>query len=175
VSYYMGDYYAGDYRGGRGDPGIFSFLRKAVGTAAGFIPGVGGALARVVGGVPKMPGGARAGEIVAMAKRGIMKHPVLSGAGAAGVVGAIGAGIGRAGAPAGAMEGMRGFHVIRKGPHAGNLARNRRMRVTNPRALRRAIRRAQGFAKLAKRVLHFTSPRAPRGRPVFRRKRARRV
>lgn len=47
----------------------------------------------------------------------------------------------------------------------------RHMNVTNPRALRKGIRRAQGFAKLAKRVLSFVQAKAPKGRALFRRKR----
>lgn len=34
--------------------------------------------------------------------------------------------------------------------------RNRRMNVTNPRALRKAMRRVQGFEKMAKRTITFT-------------------
>ena len=33
------------------------------------------------------------------------------------------------------------------------------MNVSNPRALRRSIRRLRGFEKLARSVLHITSPR----------------
>jgi hypothetical protein len=66
-----------------------------------------------------------------------------------------------------------GYHVIKKGPHAGKLTKNRHMHVTNPRALRRAIRRARGFEKLARKVLGFTSPHKPKGRPYFKHARAR--
>ena len=93
----------------------------------------------------------------------IAKHPVLTAAGAAGTIGLLGG----AGGERLAMHpgaGMRGMHVSKK---TGKLVRNRRMRVTNVRALRRAIRRCTGFAHLAKRVLRFTSPRPPRGRAVF--------
>jgi hypothetical protein len=37
--------------------------------------------------------------------------------------------------------------------------RRRRMNVCNPRALRRAIRRTHGFAKLAMRIIHIVHPR----------------
>ena len=43
------------------------------------------------------------------------------------------------------------------------LVRNRRMNVGNARALKRALRRAGGFARLARRVMSFTHPRAGRG------------
>jgi len=36
------------------------------------------------------------------------------------------------------------------------LVRNRRMNVANPRALRRSMRRVQGFEKLARRTITFT-------------------
>jgi hypothetical protein len=47
---------------------------------------------------------------------------------------------------------LRGYHVIKKGPNAGQLARNRRMNVVNPHALRRSIRRVSGFGKLVRRM-----------------------
>ncbi len=182
MSYYgmKGDYYAGDYYAG--DPGFWSSAMKWGKKAIGIIPGFGPA-AQIAGAatsaIVKMPGGARAGEILAQAKGAIIKHPVLSGAGAAAAAGGIGAVLARGGAGAGfGAPGMRGYHMSK--PHKVNpasgvphMVRNRRMHVTNPRALRRALRRAQGFAKLARRVLHFTSPRAPKGRALFRRRKKR--
>lgn len=52
-------------------------------------------------------------------------------------------------------------------PKGTECVRPRRLNVANPRALRRSLRRIQGFAKLARRVLHFTHPRAARGRATF--------
>lgn len=49
--------------------------------------------------------------------------------------------------------------------------KSRRLNVANPRALRRSIRRAQGFAKLARRVMTFVSAKAPRGRAKFKKSR----
>lgn len=46
-----------------------------------------------------------------------------------------------------------GYHYAKDG--SGRIVRNRRMNVANPRALRRAMRRAQGFEKLAKRAINF--------------------
>jgi len=63
---------------------------------------------------------------------------------------------------------MKGFHINKH----GKMVRNRRMRVTNPKALRRAIRRAHGFARLARKVLSFTSPRKHKGHMYFRKKKA---
>jgi len=148
MSYYAGDFYAS------GDPGFFSaigrLVKKVLPVAAGFIPG-GGALATVVKGA--------AGGLARRGVRAAVAHPVITATAAAGAAAAGGLAIHRMGSPAAAGMSMA----------------NRRMRVTNPRALRRAIRRATGFAKLARRVLHFTSPRPPRGRAIFRRKRTKRV
>ncbi len=169
MSYYMGDYYRGDYYGG--DPGFLSFF-KGIGKAIGRIAGIGGGTKMIQAPAPQIVSQLptivrRAGGIIRRIPGVVARHPVISAAAGAGAIGVAG------GIVAGAPEaGMRGFHVSRR---TGQLVRNRRMRVTNPRALRRAIRRATGFARLARRVLHFTSPRAPRGRAIFKRKRARRV
>ena len=77
-----------------------------------------------------------------------------------------GAGHGRYGSP-----GERGYHMIKKGPHAGQWVRNRRRNVGNIRALRRALSRAHGFERICRKVMHFTHPGRARGRAVFRRRR----
>jgi len=85
-----------------------------------------------------------------LARRGVaavVKHPVLSAAGAAGAIGVMGAGVGRA-------IGRRGMVAAGAG-----MRRRRRMNVCNPRALRRSIRRTQGFAKLAMRTIHLVHPK----------------
>lgn len=57
--------------------------------------------------------------------------------------------------PGGAMGGCpSGYHYAKDG--SGRLVRNRRMNVANPRALRRSMRRVQGFEKLARRTIQFT-------------------
>lgn len=161
MSYYQGDFYRGDYY--RGDPGFWSIVKGMAGSAAGMIPGVGGIIGKVTGAIGggriKLPGpigmrvpGVPGSGVLSRVKQVGLKHPVLTGAAAAGAVGIVGA----------------GMHIARSGKHAGEAVRNRRMRVTNPKALRRAIRRAQGFAKLASRVLRFTTPKH-RGRPYFKR------
>ncbi len=170
MSYYQGDFTRMAHM--RGDPGFFSFAKSLVGSAVSMVPGIGGLAGKLLakraptsivraveagGGIVRRVGGA------------IVKHPVLSAAGAAGVAGALGGIVGRE--TAGGMA-PKGFHLSSK---TGRVVKNRRMRVTNPRALRRAIRRATGFARLAKRVLHFTSPRAPRGRAVFKHRKRKRV
>jgi len=156
MSYYQGDYYRGDYY--RGDPGFFSFLGGLAKKAVGFIPGVGpiaSAGLDLVGGGKHVPAGAmsmiKAGASKVMKSpvgRMVAKHPVLSAAGAAGAIGAMGAG-------AGAVIGRRG--MVRAGGRG--TGRRRRMNVCNPRALRRSIRRTQGFAKLAMRTIHLVHPK----------------
>lgn len=47
-----------------------------------------------------------------------------------------------------------GFHLDKR--TGTRWVKNRRMNVTNPRALRKAMRRVQGFEKLAKRTISFT-------------------
>lgn len=163
MSYYMGDFY-------RGDPGFGSFFGGLFKKAVGFIPGVGpalsamipsggGAASRAIARVAPGPIMNVGGQVMRRVGRAIIKHPVLSGAAAAGVIGAGGVAAGRAS----------------RGMMAGGGRRHRRMNVTNVRALRRSIRRAQGFAKLAKRVLHFTSPRPVRGRALFKARRRKRT
>src|SRR5215472_2403093 len=162
MSYYQGDFY-------QGDPGFLSFLGKGL----GFLGPVG----KIAGGIISKFGRSRVGQA-------IVQHPTLSAAGGSGL---LGAGMGAAGgmmmrpsgtpaalgmrmmAPGPAGVSARGFHMSK--PRRGvppHLVRNRRMRVTNPRALRRAIRRARGFERLARKVMHFVSPRAHKGRAVFR-------
>ena len=59
--------------------------------------------------------------------------------------------------PGGGITGYAtpsGYHLAKDG--SGRLVRNRRMNIANPRALRRAMRRVQGFEKLARRTITFT-------------------
>ncbi len=126
----------GDYRY-RGDPGIFSFIGKALGTIGktviGGLPGPVGAIARGVG------------KFVARRP----KTAIAVGAGATYAAG-------------------RGIEELME----GEAPRRRRMNVTNVRALRRAIRRAKGFAKLARRTMTWPIQKPPKGRGLFK-KRAR--
>lgn len=146
MSYYQGDFYQGDFY--RGDPGFFSFLGRAVKGIAGSVLGLGGGSTKIIQAAPatgtlvtrgtaalaKMKG------IPRIAGRVIAKHPVLSAAGAAGVVGLGGGAL--------AARAM-----------GGTGRRRRRMNVCNPRALRRSIRRTQGFARLAMRTIHLVHPK----------------
>lgn len=171
MGYYQGDF----YRGARGDPGFWSYLGGIAKTAVGMIPGVGPVASAVLSKVSK--------PVTAIMKAGgqaIIKHPVLSAAGAAG---ALGVGVGAAGShmmAAGGAPGMKGYHLCKSmrhphNPHpckTGEFVRNRKMNVCNPRALRRAVRRATGFAKLAMRTIHLVHPKKKARFGGFRRKRA---
>lgn len=149
MGYYQGSGVRGDfYAGARGDPGFFSFLGKiakgALGVASAVVPG--GSM--VSGMVQKaLPG--RVGGMVTRVGGAIARHPVLSAAGAAGAGMAL-PGVARAGRRLARHE-LTAMGIMHK--------RHRRMRVTNPKALRRAIRRTSGFAKLAMRTIHLVHPR----------------
>src|SRR2546425_3416800 len=112
MSYYMGDFYGSpsSYRGpGRGDPGFFSFLGGLAKKAVGLIPGIGPAASAVLENIPA--GGARGIAQSAMKKVGgaIIKHPVLSAAGAAGAVAAGSAEVAHL-MTAGGAACPKGFH-----------------------------------------------------------------
>jgi hypothetical protein len=167
MSYYgQGDFYG---RGGyyRGDPGFFSFLGKVAKSAVSLIPGVGPAISSLIPAAekagPKLvsavaPAAAgRAMQVVRGAGKIIKQHPVLSAAGAAGA--------------AGLATGIAGAKISRM--LEGGARGRRRMNPCNARALRRAIRRATAFERLAKKVIGFSSPRKPHGRIYFKRKRKR--
>lgn len=118
------------------------------------------------------------------------QHPVLTGAGGAsgkGTATAVGVGTAIAGGIAGlaaprlvglggghaaryAPAGTKGYHMIKRGPHAGLWTRNRHRNVANIRALRRALSRAHGFERICRKVMHFVHP-GRRGRAVFRKRR----
>lgn len=126
----------GDYRRMRGDPGLFGFLGKAAKGALGIVSRSG------------IPGISQAAGIA----RGL-----------------VGGGPGRQQGP-GTFVGLRGPGGIQIGyerrsfqpenvvqdPQTGQLRtvkKRRRMNVANASALRRALRRQQGFVKLARRAL----------------------
>ena len=156
MGYYMGDFYS-RARQTRGDPGFFSFLGNVAKTVGGFIPGVGGIVSKAgellsrVGAPKLLPEIAGMGSKVGKA---IIKHPGITAAGTA----AVGAGVGAA-----------LMHMGRKGVMIKG--RRRRMNPCNGRALRRAIRRAHAFERIAKHVIGFSSPRKPKGHMYFKRKR----
>ena len=161
----MGDYKTYGYAG---DPGFLSSLWKGIKKIAPTIIGgmIGGPVGAVIGGgggggqvatrppvLTQQPGGgATYGgavtfpggmQIGAVTQRpGVGRLPPYTAAGP-GVL------------PGGGQGTMvpSGYHWAKDG--SGRLVRNRRMNVANPKALRRAMRRAQGFEKLARRSINF--------------------
>lgn len=170
MSYYqrpMGDYKTYGYAG---DPGFLSSLWKGVKKVAGPIIGgmIGGPVGAVLGGAvggsgPKItpqfpvPAGTIGGAISfpgGLQISGARTPAVMTpGQGRLPPFSATGAGVLPAGGRGGAMV-PSGYHFAKDG--SGRLVRNRRMNVANPRALRRSMRRVQGFEKLARRTITFT-------------------
>lgn len=145
MSYYQGDYYRGDYY--RGDPILGGLIPLVGKVALGFG-------AKLLGKVaPKLPAVATGVAISAagraMTGPGPMRIPLPGPFEAR--PGAIFPGGRRFIAR---TECPPGFHLDKK--FQEKCVRNRRMDPANPRALRRAIRREQGFVALAKRTLRGT-------------------
>jgi len=141
----MGDYKTYGYAG---DPGFLSGAWKVAQKYGKPI------LAGIFGGV--------AGEVLAPSRRA-GTPPILPSPPPGTVGGAIsfpggtrvsGAVVPRLGGAAALGACPTGYHYAKDG--SGRLVRNRRMNVANPRALRKAMRRVQGFEKLAKRTIQFT-------------------
>lgn len=150
----QGDYYRGD--------GLFGFIGKALKAVAPVLPfGIGTAVQAIssIGGSARPKGTVlRAGPGVYQQQIGatLPPPPTFSGFQMGGQV-SIGTGQALAPGP------KRSF-----GPLSATGRKRRRMNVTNAKALRRAIRRARGFEKLARKVLGFTTPKRPKGRAYFR-------
>ena len=161
----MGDYKTYGYAG---DPGFLSGLWKGIKRFApavlgGLIGGIPGAVAGLPGGgggpmTPKLPpppgqfGGAVSFPGGTSIGLGFQPGVMIPGQGRLPPYTATGPGV----LPGGGRGGQlvpSGYHFAKDG--SGRLVRNRRMNVANPRALRRAMRRAQGFEKLAKRAINF--------------------
>lgn len=129
MSYYQGDYY-------QGDPGLFgaigSVLKGAVKVGSSFIPGpVGGIVRAGVGTIFNRPAPApKRQSLSSMA----ISPPQISPK----------------------MEPFRQPLDAAERARLGLAKRRRRMNVTNDKALRRAVRRTDGFVKLAKRALRGT-------------------
>jgi len=144
----MGDYKSYGYGPYRGDPGFLGSLWKGIkkiakpliGVALGLPIGVDVGKSMVPAGAPQPPVGTIAGAV------SFPGGVTVSGAMVPGARGMV---------PT-AAGGMvpSGYHFAKDG--SGRLVRNRRMNVANPKALRKAMRRVQGFEKLAKRTIVFT-------------------
>jgi len=163
----MGDYKTYGYAG---DPGFLSSLWKGFKKVAKFLPGPVGAIARVAGAV----GVGVAGVKLLGPPPGYpsVAPPSFPGAGfvppGSGAIGPGRPGFplptylgpGLTGGPTRGSVAMvdgccpQGYHPEKSGkPYC---VRNRRMNVGNARALRRGMRRVQGFEKLARRTIQFT-------------------
>jgi len=163
----MGDYKTYGYAG---DPGFLSSLwgvvkkvgKVAIGGMIGgpigaVVAGTAGSIAKpapqafslpgIVGGQVTFPGGTSVGMGY---QPGTAMVP---GQGRLPPYTATGPGVIPGGGRGGAMIPV-GWHLDKK--TGTRLVRNRRMNIANPRALRRAMRRTDGFVKLAKRALKGT-------------------
>jgi hypothetical protein len=169
MGYYQGDFYAGS----RGDPFWGALARGAIGLGRKVF-----SHAKPLLGSGTIATAAGAGT--AIMKRGgamIMKHPVLSAAGAAGALGTVGLAE-HMRHPGAEMMGFgacpKGYHIS-KSKHSrsfGACVRNRRMNVANGRALGRAVRRLHHFAKKYRKVVGFVSPKRPKGRMYFKKRKS---
>ena len=163
----MGDYKTYGYAG---DPGFLSSLWKGIKKVA--LPLIGGAIAgpwgaAIGGAVGSKPSPPSQFPLVPQAGRGFPVGGAVTFPGGISISGgamvpgrgrlppftATGPGVLPAGGRDGAMV-PSGYHFAKDG--SGRLVRNRRMNVANPRALRRSMRRVQGFEKLARRTITFT-------------------
>jgi hypothetical protein len=100
----------------------------------------------------------------AIIKRGgaaIIKHPVLTAAGAAGAIGMLGGASAERMIMGGGGGAPKGYHHCKSkhGCKHGEWVKNRHMNPCNPRALRRAIRRATRFTHLAMKTIHLVHPK----------------
>jgi|SRR6266850_8239971 len=192
MPYYRGDAYGfrGDYY--RGDPGLFSFLGKAIGgiakVATGFVTG--GPLGAVSslfkprGGAPMIaPTLQPFGPTLPGA--GIFTHPNGGTNGGGSYGGSVSSTMiptltkGSLGPTGKRLHPNRSTYETRGGgtsrwPRALQLhekgtvlVASRRRNVGNARALRHALSRVAGFAHLARKVMSFVHPRAGRGHFKF--------
>lgn len=141
MSYYMrGDFYPPGHM--VGDP-FFGFLGGLLKKGVGLLTGLGSGGGKSGAIVKAAESSGAMGKIVTASRaagRMIAKHPVLSAAGAAGAIGAAG----------------MGAHKLLS--HPGQ-RRHRRMRPTNTKALRRALRRAYAFERIAMKTIKLVHPR----------------
>lgn len=157
MSYYgrpMGDYRTGGYAG---DPGWLSSLWRGIKKVA----------PAIIGGIVGGPAGALIGG--GLGGGGVKPTPPIAPMGFGGPPipgGAIGGAVTFPGGTRVSLAGTLPVPHAGVGPHAPagyhldkatgtRWVRNRRMNVANPKALRRAMRRAQGFEKMAKRTINF--------------------
>jgi len=167
----------------------------AIGAIGGAVQGSHGTASAAVSSSAPMPGGSptlgggygytaghAAGTVVRTVGRIVSGHPVLTGAAAAGTAVAAGAiehYIGRGAAapvvaaPGGGVVSLKGYHMSKPRVCMGQVipshpVRNRRMNPFNPHALRRAARRAHGFLRMSRKLVHYYTPHAHKGKAYIR-------
>lgn len=174
MPYYQGDYYRGDYY--RGDfLGLGKLAKKVIGGVARVVgavaPGPIGMIARAIA-----PPASAGGRVTFFPPEPSIANPFLpalpppafgggGGGGGAGNYPVVGGGPGMAVmCPTKGTRMNRSTYVTRGGgtsrwpnelivhPKGTECVKTRRLNVANPRALRRALRRAAGFVKLARRA-----------------------
>jgi hypothetical protein len=182
MSYYgaKGDFYSGRTGYYRGDPGFFSSLGS-------IIKNVGGGLVKSYTGVDLFGGGGANASpgTQSMGFASPLQQPTYTAAGSASrlsqargrrpmsgaaATAASRPGMGRVSSVTGRLGGGMAPTM---GGGGGFGRRRHRMNVTNPRALRRAIRRTHGFAKLAMKTIHLVHPKKRATFGGFRKKRRR--
>lgn len=151
----MGDYRTGGYAAQMGDPGLLSFIGKAVkGIWNVAKPAIGYAVGGPIGAAIL---GAGAG--VAVGKQLVPQGPMPPAPASmpgVGMIQPVVAGIVQGALAPRAMGGVcpSGYHPDKR--TGTRCVRNRRMNIANPRALRRSMRRVKGFEKLARKTISFT-------------------
>lgn len=136
------------YGGGMGGYGaqgsLGGFLKGVAKVAGGFIVGgPAGALAGLASSIPQPKPSQPVGYNLP-ALPGVT--PVVPTPGLMGAVQRI-----APGGASGYTAVPRGYHVIKKGPNAGKVTKNRRRNFANGKALNRAISRVSGFERMVKR------------------------
>ncbi len=163
----MGDYKTYGYAG---DPGFLSGLWRGIKRVAPAIIGgmLGGPMGAAIGGAvgaprPGTPPMFPQPQAFARGRAGVPAIDVgVAFPGGVKVAGRIGpftpfVGATRGGFTPGEQGGCpQGYHLRKDKSLPPKCVRNRRMNIANPRALRRGMRRVQGFEKLAKRTIQFT-------------------
>jgi len=176
MSYYrppMGDYKTYGYAG---DPGFLSSLWKGVKKIAGPVIGglIGGPAGAIIGQLGSSGGGKKPGKALTVPGtfQGTVGFPGGMNVGMGYTPGQIVPGQGRLPPftatgpgvlPAGGRGGVcapSGYHFAKDG--SGRMVRNRRMNVANPKALRRSLRRVQGFEKLVRRTFTISGTVKPK-------------
>jgi len=156
MGYYQGDYYRGDYYG---DPFLGGLIKKIGGVVGGVAKGFlgGGPVGAISGGIRGVSQSFGGRPPLATSFAGpmpVLRTPGLKGIGQRLIPGgATGYEVALPGGGDGCPKGHhrnKSDYFLKSGQfvQAGTACvKNRRMNVTNPRALRKAIRRNRGFVK----------------------------